>query len=87
MSIMGFEPFRDFDRLTSQLASGRRVPHGVALDAWRSGSAYQVALDRGRPGAHRADLRAQRADDPGRARGGLRRAGRSAHRRAASTSA
>src|SRR5664279_2471167 len=32
-------------RLTSQLASGRRVPHGVALDAWRSGSAYQVALD------------------------------------------
>jgi HSP20 family protein len=21
------------------------VPHGVALDAWRSGSAYQVALD------------------------------------------
>src|SRR5664280_2237976 len=45
MSIMGFEPFRDFDRLTSQLASGRRVPHGVALDAWRSGDAYQVALD------------------------------------------
>src|SRR5664280_2637263 len=32
MSIMGFEPFRDFDRLTSQLVSGRRVPHGVALD-------------------------------------------------------
>jgi len=26
MSIMGFEPFRDFDRLTSQLVSGRRVP-------------------------------------------------------------
>src|SRR5664280_1268420 len=45
MSIMGFEPFRDFDRLTSQLVSGRRVPHGVALDAWRSGDAYQVALD------------------------------------------
>src|SRR5664280_1213334 len=45
MSIMGFEPFRDFDRLTSQLVSGRRVPHGVALDAWRSGDAYRVALD------------------------------------------
>jgi len=45
MSIMGFEPFRDFDRLTSQLVSGRRVPHGVALDAWRSGDTYQVALD------------------------------------------
>src|SRR5660398_302858 len=23
----------------------RQVPHGVALDAWRSGDAYQVALD------------------------------------------
>jgi hypothetical protein len=45
MSIMGFEPFRDFDRLPSQLASGRQVPHGVALDAWRSGDAYRVALE------------------------------------------
>jgi HSP20 family protein len=45
MSIMGFEPFRDIDRLTSQLVSGRRVPHGVALDAWRSGDVFHVALD------------------------------------------
>src|SRR5664279_5333993 len=45
MSIMGFEPFREFGRLPGQLASGRRVPHGVALDAWRSGDAYRVALD------------------------------------------
>jgi HSP20 family protein len=67
------------------LASGRRVPHGVALDAWRSGSAYQVALDLPGVDPERIELicernglsiRAERAAD-------LRRAGRSAHRRAA----
>lgn len=45
MSIMRFDPFRDFDRLTSQLVSGTRTPALMPMDAWRSGDAYNVALD------------------------------------------
>ena len=45
MSIMRFDPFRDLDRLTSQLVSGTRTPALMPMDAWRAGDAYHVALD------------------------------------------
>ncbi len=44
-----FEPFGDplrgVDRLTSQLLSGARTPHGMPMDVWREGDAFHVALD------------------------------------------
>lgn len=46
--MMHFEPFRslrDLDRLSSQLLSGTRVPLGMAMDVWREGQTYHVALD------------------------------------------
>ena len=45
MSILRFDPFRDLDRLASQLVSGTRVPQMMPMDAWRSGQAYHVELD------------------------------------------
>ena len=30
------DPFRDLDRLTSQLVSGTRTPAPMPMDAWRS---------------------------------------------------
>ena len=49
MSVMRFEPFGDpfraFDRLTSQLMSGRRTPMGMPMDVWQADDGYHVALD------------------------------------------
>ncbi len=49
MSVMRFEPFADhfraFDRLTSQLVSGRRTPMGMPMDVWQADDGYHVALD------------------------------------------
>lgn len=49
MSILRFDPFRDpfrdLDRMTSQLVSGVRTPALMPMDAWRSGEAFHVALD------------------------------------------
>jgi HSP20 family protein len=49
MSVMRFEPFGDpfraFDRLTSQLVSGRRTPMGMPMDVWQAEDGYHVALD------------------------------------------
>jgi HSP20 family protein len=45
MTILRFDPFRDLDRLTHQLASGVRTPALMPMDAWKSGDAYHVALD------------------------------------------
>jgi len=49
MSVMRFEPFgdpfRDLDRLTSQLLSGRRTPMGLPMDVWQAEDGYHVALD------------------------------------------
>ena len=39
------DPFRDLDRLTSQLVSGTRTPAPMPMDAWRSADGYHVALD------------------------------------------
>ncbi len=49
MSVMRFDPFGDpfraLDRLTSQLASGRRTPMGMPMDVWQAEDGYHVALD------------------------------------------
>ncbi len=49
MSVMRFEPFGDpfraFDRLTSQLVSGRRTPMGMPMDVWQADDGYHLALD------------------------------------------
>jgi HSP20 family protein len=49
MSVMRFDPFGDpfrgFDRLASQLASGTRTPMGMPMDVWQADDGYHVALD------------------------------------------
>ena len=48
MSVMRFDSFRDFDRLTQQLFgdSGRRSgPQGFPMDAYRRGDRFYVHLD------------------------------------------
>jgi HSP20 family protein len=49
MSIIRFDPFRDpfrdLDRLASQLVSGSRTPAPMPMDAWRSADGFHVALD------------------------------------------
>jgi len=49
MSIIRFDPFRDpfrdLDRLASQLVSGTRTPAPMPMDAWRSADGYHIALD------------------------------------------
>ncbi len=49
VSAMRFDPFGDpfraLDRLTSQLASGRRTPMGMPMDVWQTEDGYHVALD------------------------------------------
>lgn len=49
MSLMQFgpfgDPFRQMDRLTSQLMSGTRTPIAMPMDVWRSGDGYHVDLD------------------------------------------
>ena len=49
MSMMRFDPFgdpfRQIDRLTSQLMSGTRTPMGMPMDVWEAEDGYHVALD------------------------------------------
>ena len=49
MSVLRFDPFgdpfRQLDRLTSQLASGTRTPLGMPMDVWQAADGYHVALD------------------------------------------
>jgi HSP20 family protein len=49
VAILRFDPFRDsfheFDRLTSQLRSGVRMPLGMPMDVWRSEYGYIIELD------------------------------------------
>jgi HSP20 family protein len=58
MSMMRFEPFadpfRNLDRLASQLVSGARTPMGMAMDVWQAEDGYHVALDL--PGVDSADV-------------------------------
>ena len=49
MSVLRFDPFgdpfRQMDRLTSQLLSGTRTPMGMPMDVWQSEDGFHVALD------------------------------------------
>ena len=49
MTVSGFEPFgepfRQLERLTSQLRSGRRTPMGMPMDVWQAEDGFHVALD------------------------------------------
>ena len=49
MSVLRFDPFgdpfRQMDRLASQLASGTRTPLGMPMDVWQAADGYHVALD------------------------------------------
>ena len=47
MSVMRFDPFRDFDRLTEQMLGGRRgaEPRSFPMDAYRRGDRFFVHLD------------------------------------------
>jgi HSP20 family protein len=46
-SLMRFDPFREFDRLTEQLATGggRGAPRSFPMDAYRRGEQFFVHLD------------------------------------------
>src|SRR5438552_4274548 len=43
--LMQFDPFRDFDRLAEQLASGARAPRPFPMDAYRRGDEFVVSFD------------------------------------------
>jgi HSP20 family protein len=49
MTVSGFDPFgdpfRQMERLTSQLRSGRRTPMGMPMDVWQAEDGFHVALD------------------------------------------
>jgi len=49
MSVIRFEPFgdpfRQIDRLTSQLLSGTRTPIAMPMDVWQAEDGFHVALD------------------------------------------
>ncbi len=49
MSVMRFDPFgdpfRQMDRLTSELLSGTRTPMGMPMDVWQAEDGFHVALD------------------------------------------
>lgn len=47
MSVMRFDPFRDFDRLTEQMFGGSRgsAPRSFPMDAYRRGDRFFVHLD------------------------------------------
>ena len=49
MSVLRFDPFgdpfRQMDRLTSQLLSGTRTPMGMPIDVWQTDDGFHVCLD------------------------------------------
>lgn len=47
MSMLRYDPFRDFERLTDQLlaSSARGVPRSFPMDAYRRGETFHVELD------------------------------------------
>jgi HSP20 family protein len=46
MSVMRFDPFRDFDRLVAeQMAGLRGAPRTVPMDAYRRGEEFVIHLD------------------------------------------
>jgi HSP20 family protein len=49
MAILRFDPFRDpfqdLDRLTNELRSGTRMPHGMPMDVYKRDNAWHVEMD------------------------------------------
>jgi HSP20 family protein len=46
MSVMRFDPFRDFDRLSEQIAGQLRgTPRSVPIDVYRRGDQFHIHLD------------------------------------------
>ena len=49
MTVIRFDPFgdpfRQLDRLTSQLPSGTCTPMGMAMDVWQADDGYHAVLD------------------------------------------
>ena len=45
MFIRSSDPFRDFDRLTSQLLGTTNRPAVMPMDAWREGDQFVIELD------------------------------------------
>jgi HSP20 family protein len=49
VSVLRFDPFgdpfRQMDRLTSQLLSGTRTPMGLPMDVWQTDDGFHVCLD------------------------------------------
>lgn len=46
MSVMRFDPFRDFDRLSEQIAGQLRgAPRPVPIDVYRRGDQFHIHLD------------------------------------------
>ena len=42
---MRFDPFRELDRLTDQIAAGTRAPRSFPMDAYRRGDTFIVEMD------------------------------------------
>ena len=42
---MRFDPFRELDRLTDQIAAGTRAPRSFPMDAYRRGDTFVVEMD------------------------------------------
>ncbi|MGE5765379.1 MAG: Hsp20/alpha crystallin family protein [Mycobacterium leprae] len=49
MAILRFDPFRDpfrdLDRITNQLMSGTRMPHGMPMDVYKCDNAWHIEMD------------------------------------------
>jgi HSP20 family protein len=45
MSVMRWDPFRQFDRLTEQMLGSARAPRAMPMEAYRRGNQFIVLLD------------------------------------------
>jgi HSP20 family protein len=45
MTLMRFDPFRDWERVSEQVLSGRTAPRAMPMEAFRRGDEFVVALD------------------------------------------
>jgi HSP20 family protein len=54
MTLMRFDPFREWDRFNEQLLGGGRAMRTMPMEAWRRGDEFHVAMDL--PGVDPADI-------------------------------
>jgi HSP20 family protein len=45
MTLMRFDPFRDWERMSEQVLSGRTAPRAMPMEAFRRGDEFFVVLD------------------------------------------